>query len=75
MRALHELSSSEKEVRDHRYSLNIHPVYKRVDSCAAEFASLQPICIPLMKKSVKQIRLIQKDYGVGWWSKPYWSGY
>ena len=34
-----KLSTSEKEVRDHRYSLNIHPVYKRVDSCAAEFAS------------------------------------
>ena len=33
------LSVSEKEVREHRYSLNIHPVYKRVDSCAAEFAS------------------------------------
>jgi carbamoyl-phosphate synthase large subunit len=33
------LSISEKEVREHRYSMKIHPVYKRVDSCAAEFAS------------------------------------
>ena len=27
----------EKEVREHRYALGIHPVYKRVDTCAAEF--------------------------------------
>ena len=29
----------EHEVRAHRYELGIHPVYKRVDSCAAEFDS------------------------------------
>ena len=33
------LSLPEKEVREHRYSLNLHPVYKRVDTCAAEFAT------------------------------------
>lgn len=30
---------SEKEVREHRHTLGIKPVYKRVDTCAAEFAS------------------------------------
>ncbi|MGV6987901.1 carbamoyl-phosphate synthase large subunit [Testudinibacter sp. P80/BLE/0925] len=30
---------SEKAVRDLRHQLNLHPVYKRVDTCAAEFAS------------------------------------
>jgi carbamoyl-phosphate synthase large subunit len=30
---------SEKEIRDLRNSLNVKPVYKRVDSCAAEFES------------------------------------
>ena len=30
---------SEEEVRNYRYSLNIHPVFKRVDTCAAEFAT------------------------------------
>ncbi|QIM63871.1 carbamoyl phosphate synthase large subunit [Pasteurellaceae bacterium Orientalotternb1] len=30
---------SEKAVRDYRHSLNVLPVYKRVDTCAAEFAS------------------------------------
>ncbi|AUI67057.1 MULTISPECIES: carbamoyl-phosphate synthase large subunit [Glaesserella] len=30
---------SEKAVRDYRHALNILPVYKRVDTCAAEFSS------------------------------------
>ena len=30
---------SEQEFREHRHSLNIHPVYKRVDTCAAEFST------------------------------------
>jgi carbamoyl-phosphate synthase large subunit len=40
------LDTTEGEVRKLRHSLNIRPVYKRVDTCAAEF-STQP-----MKKSV-----------------------
>src|SRR3954462_4466317 len=32
-------NSSEKVVRERRHSLGIRPVYKRVDTCAAEFAS------------------------------------
>jgi len=33
------LGCSEDEFRDKRHALNIRPVYKRVDSCAAEFAT------------------------------------
>ncbi|SFG93107.1 carbamoyl-phosphate synthase large subunit [Neptunomonas qingdaonensis] len=33
------LGVSEKQFRKHRHSLNIRPVYKRVDTCAAEFAT------------------------------------
>lgn len=33
------LHVSEAEVRKKRYKYKIHPVYKRVDTCAAEFAS------------------------------------
>ncbi|MEJ2533339.1 MAG: carbamoyl-phosphate synthase large subunit, partial [Halioglobus sp.] len=33
------LEASEEQVREHRHSLGIRPVYKRVDTCAAEFAS------------------------------------
>ena len=33
------LKINEQSVREYRYKLNIHPVFKRVDSCAAEFDS------------------------------------
>ncbi|MFM9903774.1 MAG: carbamoyl-phosphate synthase large subunit [Pyrinomonadaceae bacterium] len=35
-------NSSEKESREHRRSLGIFPVYKRVDTCGAEFESFTP---------------------------------
>ncbi len=33
------LGVSQKQLRKKRWDLNIHPVYKRVDTCAAEFAT------------------------------------
>ena len=33
------LNMSEEDVRNHRYNLDVHPVFKRVDSCSAEFDS------------------------------------
>ena len=33
------LGLPEKTLRNHRHALQLHPVYKRVDTCAAEFAS------------------------------------
>ena len=33
---------SEETVRQKRYELNLHPVYKLVDTCAAEFAAYTP---------------------------------
>ena len=33
------LGVSEKQFRKHRHNLGVRPVYKRVDTCAAEFAS------------------------------------
>ena len=33
---------TEKETREIRRGLNIHPIYKRVDSCSAEFDSITP---------------------------------
>ncbi|HVT25406.1 MAG TPA: carbamoyl-phosphate synthase large subunit [Rhizomicrobium sp.] len=32
----------EKHVRELRTKLNVHPVFKRIDSCAAEFAAITP---------------------------------
>ncbi|MGJ8526774.1 Carbamoyl-phosphate synthase large chain [Halomonadaceae bacterium LMG 33818] len=34
-----EKTVTEHDVRNQRHSLSIHPVYKRVDTCAAEFAT------------------------------------
>ena len=33
------LGLKEAQLREHRYALDVRPVYKRVDTCAAEFAS------------------------------------
>ncbi|MEI6207160.1 MAG: carbamoyl-phosphate synthase large subunit [Desulfuromonadales bacterium] len=35
-------STSEEKVRELRYSQNVRPVYKRVDTCAAEFVAYTP---------------------------------
>ena len=33
---------TEEEVRWHRQGLGVHPVFKRIDSCAAEFEAYTP---------------------------------
>ncbi len=33
------LNTTESELRQHRHQLNVRPVYKRVDTCAAEFST------------------------------------
>jgi len=38
-RLAHLLKTSERAVRDRRHALGVRPVYKRVDTCAAEFAT------------------------------------
>ncbi|MBS1170288.1 MAG: carB [Burkholderiaceae bacterium] len=38
-RLAHLLKTTDKSVRERRHALNIRPVYKRVDTCAAEFAT------------------------------------
>ncbi|MCL2021596.1 MAG: carbamoyl-phosphate synthase large subunit [Betaproteobacteria bacterium] len=38
-RLAHLTKTSEQEARAHRHALGVRPVYKRVDTCAAEFAS------------------------------------
>jgi carbamoyl-phosphate synthase large subunit len=38
-RLAHLLDTTEHEVRKMRHSLNVRPVYKRVDTCAAEFST------------------------------------
>jgi carbamoyl-phosphate synthase large subunit len=36
------LNCSEEDIRERRYSLDIFPVYKRVDTCGAEFEAFTP---------------------------------
>ena len=36
------VNKTEIDIRNHRHKLNVRPVYKRVDTCGAEFASLTP---------------------------------
>jgi carbamoyl-phosphate synthase large subunit len=36
------LGKTEMEIMQHRHKLNVRPVYKRVDTCGGEFASLTP---------------------------------
>lgn len=38
-RLAHLMKTTDKEVREKRIALNVRPVYKRVDTCAAEFAT------------------------------------
>ena len=41
-RLMYLTGASEEQVRDHRKSKGIEPVYKRVDTCGAEFESFTP---------------------------------
>ena len=48
------LSVSEKDIRDYRRELGVSPVFKRVDTCAAEFPTSTAYLYSTMKKNVKQ---------------------
>lgn len=66
----------EAEIRKLRDQYDLHPVYKRVDTCAAEFATDTAYMYPLMKKSAKRIRLpTVKNHGSRRRPEPYRSGY
>ena len=39
LRIAHLMGISQKQFRKHRWNLGVYPVYKRVDTCAAEFES------------------------------------
>lgn len=60
------LGTSEASVRNRRYALNIRPVYKQVDTCAAEFASETPYlysCYESPRYCVSEAGLDQFDLG------------
>ena len=47
----------EKEVRVARHRLGVRPVYKQVDTCAAEFEAHTPISIPHTSRKTRRRRL------------------
>ena len=47
------LSTTETKIRQMRHDLNVHPVYKRVDSCGGNSLHQQLTCTPLMKLNVR----------------------
>ena len=47
---------AESEIRKLRHSHGLHPVYKRVDTCAAEFATDTAYMYSTMKKSASPTR-------------------
>ncbi len=50
------LGVTEKNLRSHRHKLKVLPVYKRVDTCAAEFATDTATCIRPTRKSARPTR-------------------
>lgn len=48
--------TTEAEVTAKRHALGIRPVYKRIDTCAAEFASPPPTCIRPMRRRLQARR-------------------
>ena len=48
-------NKKEKDIKNLRNKFNVKPVYKRVDTCAAEFSSLTPYMYSTYEKSPKNI--------------------
>ena len=63
------LKVSENKVRDLRWKLSIHPKYKRIDTCAAEFDSNTGYFIQLTKIIVNQVFQKRKNHHIRWWAK------
>lgn len=55
------LGKTEDEIRKHRHKLNVRPVYKCVDTCAAEFASLTPYMYSTYEKSFGDTRVCEAN--------------
>jgi carbamoyl-phosphate synthase large subunit len=53
-------SRSEDEVRAYRKSLGLIPVYKRVDTCGAEFESYTPYLYSTYEEKMKRSRLTRR---------------
>ncbi len=69
------LDTTEKEVRAKRHALGIRPVFKRVDTCAAEFATSTAVHVLHLRGGVRgRAERTAQDHGAGRRSEPYRPG-
>jgi len=70
------LGDAEGRVREYRQRLGIRPVYKRVDTCAAEFATSTAYLYSTYEEECEaDPGERRKDHGPGRWAQPYRSGH
>lgn len=70
------LGVTEKNLRTHRQKLEVFPVYKRVDTCAAEFATDTAYLYSTYEEECKSRAVrSRQDHDSGWWSEPYRPGH
>ena len=69
------VGESESRVRAHRQELGIRPVYKRVDTCAAEFATSTAYMYSTYEEECEARPGPGKDHGAGRWPQPDRAGY
>jgi carbamoyl-phosphate synthase large subunit len=55
------LGKTELEIMQHRHRLNVRPVYKRVDTCGAEFASLTPYMYSTYENAFGDTRICEAN--------------
>ena len=65
------VNETESRVREFRHALKIRPVYKRVDTCAAEFATSTAYLYSTYEEECEaEPTERKKNHGVGRWPKP-----
>jgi carbamoyl-phosphate synthase large subunit len=71
------LGVTEKTLRSHRHKLKVLPVYKRVDTCAAEFATDTAYMYSTYEEECEAAirRQPRQDHDSRWRPQPYRPGY
>ena len=70
------LHTSEDQVRERRQELGLRPVYKRVDTCAAEFATSTAYMYSTYEEECEAAPSDRRKIVVsGWWAQPHRAGH
>jgi carbamoyl-phosphate synthase large subunit len=74
-----QFKTTDTAVRARRHALGVRPVYKRVDTCAAEFATNTAYMYSTYEAEGSECEAQptdqQEDHGAGWWPQPHWPGH